>query len=129
MASKQELAVVYAALILEDEGVPINAEKVNKLLQAAGVQVEPFWPGLYVKALEGVNVSELISNLSSGVGSAPAGGAPAASSAAPAQDKPADKPAEKKEAPKEESDDDMGQCDAFYIFASTFASQELCSRS
>ncbi|KAI6225058.1 60S acidic ribosomal protein P1-like protein [Aphelenchoides fujianensis] len=59
MASKQELAVVYAALILEDEGVPITAEKVTKLLQAAGVQVEPFWPGLYVKALEGVNVSLL----------------------------------------------------------------------
>lgn len=57
MASKQELAIVYAALILEDEGAEITVEKVNKLLQAAGVQVEPFWPGLYVKALQGVNVT------------------------------------------------------------------------
>jgi large subunit ribosomal protein LP1 len=57
MASKQELAIIYAALALEDEGVPINADKINKMLQAAGVQVEPFWPGLYVKALEGVKIS------------------------------------------------------------------------
>jgi large subunit ribosomal protein LP1 len=63
MASKQELAIVYAALILEDEGASITAENVNKLLQAAGVQVEPFWPGLYVKALEGVNVSVSIFRL------------------------------------------------------------------
>jgi ribosomal protein L12E/L44/L45/RPP1/RPP2 len=39
MASKQELAIIYAALILEDEGVSITTEKINKLLQAAGVQV------------------------------------------------------------------------------------------
>jgi len=33
VGSKQELAIVYAALILEDEGVSITTEKVNKLLQ------------------------------------------------------------------------------------------------
>jgi len=106
MASKQELAIVYAALILEDEGVQITAEKVNKLLQAAGIQVEPFWPGLYVKALEGVKISELISNIGSGAGSAPA--APAASAPAAAAAKE-EKPAAKKEEKKEESEDeDMG---------------------
>ena len=57
MASQQELAVVYAALILEDEGMPVTADKINKLLAAANVQIEPFWPGLYVKALEGLNIS------------------------------------------------------------------------
>ncbi|KAI6174844.1 Protein CBR-RLA-1 [Aphelenchoides bicaudatus] len=108
MASKQELAIIYAALILEDDNVPITAEKINKLLQAANVQVEPFWPGLYVKALEGVKVSELISNLSSGVGSGPAPAASSAAAAAPAASAPA-KEEKKKEAPKEESEDeDMG---------------------
>lgn len=57
MASKQELAIIYSALILEDEGVQITTDKIKKLLQAADVQVEPFWPGLYVKALEGMKVS------------------------------------------------------------------------
>jgi len=107
MASKQELAIVYSALILEDEGVPVTTEKVNKLLHAAGVQVEPFWPGLYVKALEGVKIGELISNIGSGVGSAPAA-APAAGGAAPAAAAPAEKKKEEKKEEKEESDEDMG---------------------
>ncbi|KAI6183757.1 Protein CBR-RLA-1 [Aphelenchoides bicaudatus] len=104
MASKQELAIIYAALILEDDSVPITVDKVNKLLQAANVQVEPFWPGLYVKALEGVNVSELITNVSNSIASGPAptaassGGAAAPESAAPTKE-------EKKDEPKEESDE------------------------
>lgn len=56
MASHHELAVIYAALILEDEGIAITGEKIQAILTAAGVQVEPFWPSLYAKALEGVNV-------------------------------------------------------------------------
>ncbi len=45
-----------------------------RFLQAAHVEVEPFWPSLFAKALEGVDVKNLISNLSSGVGAAPAAG-------------------------------------------------------
>uniref|UniRef100_A0A7E4V0B0 Large ribosomal subunit protein P1 n=1 Tax=Panagrellus redivivus TaxID=6233 RepID=A0A7E4V0B0_PANRE len=106
MASQRELAVIYAALILQDEDVAITGDKIQAILTAAGVEVEPFWPGLYAKALEGVDVKSLISNLSSGVGSAgaaaPAAAAPAGGAAAPAA---AEK---KKEEVKEESDDDMG---------------------
>lgn len=77
-------------------------------MKAANVEVEPYWPGLFAKALEGVNVKELITNIGSGVGAAPAAGAaaPAAGGAAPAAAAP-----EKKEEKKEESeeeDDDMG---------------------
>uniref|UniRef100_A0A1I7SGD2 Large ribosomal subunit protein P1 n=1 Tax=Bursaphelenchus xylophilus TaxID=6326 RepID=A0A1I7SGD2_BURXY len=92
MASTQELAIIYSALILQDEGIAISADKLQKLVAAAGVQIEPFWPGLYAKALEGVDVNELISNISSGAGSAPA--APAAGGAAP--------PPEKKDEEEEE---------------------------
>lgn len=76
-------------------------------MKAAGVEVEPYWPGLFAKALEGVNVKDLITNIGSGVGAAPAGGAPAgAPAAAPAA---AEKKEEKKkEEEPEESDDDMG---------------------
>jgi len=108
MASQQELAVVYAALILQDEGIKITGDKIQALLTAAGVEVEPFWPGLYAKALESVDVKSLISNISSGVGSAGAA-APAAAAAAPAAAADAPKDAgKKKEEAKEESDDDMG---------------------
>jgi large subunit ribosomal protein LP1 len=30
--------------------------------------VEPYWPGLFAKALEGINVKDLITNVGSGVG-------------------------------------------------------------
>lgn len=78
-------------------------------MKAANVDVEPYWPGLFAKALEGVNIKELITNIGSGVGAAPAAGgaaaavaAPAAAAAAPAKEE------KKKESEPEESDDDMG---------------------
>lgn len=75
-------------------------------MKAANVDVEPYWPGLFAKALEGINVKDLITNIGSGVGAAPAAGgaAPAAAAAAPA----AEKKEEKKEESDEGSDDDMG---------------------
>lgn len=82
----------------------LQGEKISTILKAAGVDVEPYWPGLFAKALEGVNVRELISNIGSGVGAAPAAAPAAAAAAAPAEAKKE----EKKEEEPEESDDDMG---------------------
>ena len=71
------------------------------------MDVEPYWPGLFAKALESANVKELITNISSGVGAAPAAGgaAPAAGGGGGGGDAP--KKEEKKEE-SEEEDDDMG---------------------
>merc|ERR1711881_64325 len=98
--SNSELACVYAALILADDDVAITGEKIQTILKAAGVDVEPYWPGLFAKALESCNIKDLITNVGSGVGAAPAAGG-----AAPAAE---EKKEEKKEEPEEESDDDMG---------------------
>ena len=68
-----ELACTYAALILNDDGVEITADKINKLLAASDNKVEGYWPGLFAKALQGRNIRDLLS-----------GGAPAQSSG-PAQ--------------------------------------------
>uniref|UniRef100_A0A1A9UTG0 Large ribosomal subunit protein P2 n=1 Tax=Glossina austeni TaxID=7395 RepID=A0A1A9UTG0_GLOAU len=54
--------------------------------RAANVEVEAYWPGLFAKALEGVNVKDLIANIGSGVGGAPAAAAPAGGEAAPASE-------------------------------------------
>merc|ERR1712221_31503 len=101
--STSELACVYSALILHDDDVDITAEKIQKICAAAKVTVEPFWPGLFAKALEGRNIGDLISNV---------GSAPAAGSAAPAAggDAPAAAEEKKEEEKKEESEesDDMG---------------------
>ncbi|KAI4466327.1 60s acidic ribosomal protein p1 [Holotrichia oblita] len=108
MTTTAELACVYASLILTDDDVAITGEKIQTILKAAGVDIEPYWPGLFAKALEGINIKDLITNIGSGVGG---GGAPAAGGAAPAA---AAAPAEaakeekKKESEPEESDEDMG---------------------
>lgn len=36
--------------------------------------MEPYWPGLFAKALEGISVKDLITNVGSGVGAGPATG-------------------------------------------------------
>jgi hypothetical protein len=52
----------------------VQGEKIQTILKAANVNVESYWPGLFAKALEGINVKELITNIGSGVGAAgPAG--------------------------------------------------------
>ncbi|XP_057336689.1 60S acidic ribosomal protein P1 isoform X2 [Microplitis mediator] len=107
MTNKAELACVYSALILADDDVAVTGEKIQTILKAAAVDVEPYWPGLFAKALEGLNIKDLITNIGSGVGAAPAGAPVAAAAAADAA--PAAKEAEKKkDEPEEESDDDMG---------------------
>jgi len=107
MSTKAELACVYSALILADDDVAVTGEKISTILKAASVDIEPYWPGLFAKALEGINIKDLITKIGSGVGSAPAAGVPAAAAAA-ATDAPAAKEEKKKEEPEEESDDDMG---------------------
>jgi len=106
MASVEELAVVYSALILQDDEIAITAEKLQTILKAANVEVEPYWPTLFAKALEGVDLKSLISNVGSGVGAAPAGGA--AASAAPAAAAESAKESKKEEAAEESEEDDMG---------------------
>ena len=52
-------------------------DKIKSILSAASVTVESYWPGLFAKALDGVDIKEMVSNIGSGAGAAGAA-APAA---------------------------------------------------
>merc|ERR1712080_598988 len=75
-------------------------------VKAANVDVEPYWPDLFAKALEGIDVKSLITNVGSGVGSGPAAGSGAAAGA-PVEEK------KEEEAKKEESSDESDE-DGFW---------------
>ena len=114
-AERAQLACTYATLILHDEKIDIKADKIAKLVSAAGVNVEAYWPKLIAKALEGRSVADFFG------GSA----APAAPAADPAKEVKAEKKEAPKEAPKDagkkkkeepkpvEDDDDGGMGDLF----------------
>jgi len=105
---KDELLCTFAALILNDDKLPITADNINKLVSAANASVEPYWPKLFSRLLEGQDVNSL---LLSAVGSPGAGGAaPAAGGAAPAAGGAGAAAAEepKKEEKVEEEETDMG---------------------
>jgi large subunit ribosomal protein LP1 len=117
--SNDELACVYAALILADDNVDVKGDKIAAILKAANYEIEPYWPGLFAGALEGIKVTDLIKN----IGSAPAAGAAAPATTAPAASadkKPAGKEAAKKEEKKEEKEDSEGEDMVWDLFNSIF---------
>ncbi|CAG8799130.1 3320_t:CDS:2 [Dentiscutata erythropus] len=67
MATNNEQAVTYAALILADDGVEITADKLLALTKTAGIEIEPIWANLFAKALEGRNVNDLLMNIGAGL--------------------------------------------------------------
>ncbi|EXX50737.1 ribosomal protein P1 [Rhizophagus irregularis] len=104
--STSELAIVYSALILADDGIDITADKLQALTKAAGIDVEPVWANLFAKALEGKSVNDLLMNVGSPGAVAPSGGGAAVASGGAAEEKKEEeKPAAEE---KEESDEDMG---------------------
>ena len=84
-------------------------DKINALIKAAGVNVEPFWPALFAKALASVNIGSLICDVGAGrpapaASAAPAEGPAPSTAAAPAEEKKV----EAKKGEAEESADDTG---------------------
>merc|ERR1712094_78651 len=100
--ANSELACVYAALILQDDGLEISGDNLTTLIKAADVECDSYWPGLFAKALDGIDIKALVSNVGAG------GGAPAAAGGAAAGEEAAAEEAKKEESEEEESDDDMG---------------------
>merc|ERR1711924_199179 len=72
--SAGEMGCSYAAMILNDDGLEITEDNINKLLKAANVQCDTFWPGLFAKTLGSQDVSKLICTPATGGGGGGGGG-------------------------------------------------------
>ena len=94
------MVVTYAALLLNDGEVAITEEKLSKVIKASNNSVEGYWAGLFAKALQGQNITDLIANAGGAAAAAPVAAA-AAGDAAPAKK-------EEKVVEEEEADIDMG---------------------
>tara|TARA_B110001469_G_scaffold114530_1_gene118499 strand:- start:740 stop:1054 length:315 start_codon:yes stop_codon:yes gene_type:complete len=69
-----DLACTYAALILSDDGQEVTAEKMDTIIKAAGVTIEPYWSMLFGKFVATKSVDELIANVGAGGGGGGGGG-------------------------------------------------------
>ena len=115
-AEHDELACVYAGLLLFDEKIEITADKINKILTASGNKVDDYYPEFFASYLKNADINSLLT----------------ASASAPAStekheehkdDKKDDKKGKKddkkgkkekeKEKPKVEEDDDEMPLDLF----------------
>ena len=44
----------------------MQAENISTIVKAAGVSVEPYWPGLFAKLFEKNSIANLITNVGAG---------------------------------------------------------------
>lgn len=47
--------------------VSVQADNINTIVKAAGVTVEPYWPGLFAKLFSKKSVEDLIANVGAGM--------------------------------------------------------------
>jgi len=127
---KAELLCTFAALLLHDEKLKIDGDNIQKLITAAGAQIEPYWPKLFANMLANQKIGDLLVSAAApaagggGGGGGEAAAAPAAGKAGKDDkkadkkggDKKGDKKADKKEKEKpaeaapaeEEGDGNLG---------------------
>ena len=91
-----ELACVYAALILNDDGIEVSADKLKTILDKAGVKLESYWVDLFAEYFKTHDISELVKGTALG-GAGPAAGGAAGGDAAPAEEKKEEKKKEEEE--------------------------------
>merc|ERR1712222_9921 len=73
-ATKDQMAVVFATLLLHDTEQEVSEDSLNNVLSKAGVKVEPYWPGLFLGAIGGKDISEFLTVSGGGGSGGQAGG-------------------------------------------------------
>merc|ERR1711988_291367 len=76
---RSQMACTFATLMLHDDRTEVSSASIQKVVDAAGVKVQPYWPMLFAQALSGKDIGSFlsVSGGSAPVQAAPTGGAPA----------------------------------------------------
>ena len=90
-AEKEQLAVSYAAFVLNGQGAAVDADSLKAVLKAASVDVSSSLINAFAKTLQNRNISDFFGSV--GGGSAPAASSSSGSAPAKAAEKAADAPA------------------------------------
>jgi len=101
---------IYAALLLHAAGQPITEENLKRVIEAANLTPDEAKIKTLVSALEGVDIGEVLKNvtLAPTAPAAPAAAQPAAEEAAPAKEE------EKKEEEKKEEEEALSGLAALF---------------
>ena len=108
MSAVAELAVPYAMMVLHDDKVDITEENVTKVIEAAGLYVEPIWVKVFVQAFAGQDLGKFLTNVTASAGAAPAAAGAAAPAAAAAAAAPAGGKKVEKKKEETEEEEEMG---------------------
>merc|ERR1712146_95742 len=57
---KQELAIMYCGMILNEVKADITEENINKLLSASKVEVAPYWPKMFAEIVKGKDFDKIM---------------------------------------------------------------------
>lgn len=115
MASVSGRPCFYSALIPQDHEVTVTEDRINALMKAAGIGVEPFWPGLSAKVPAKVNIVNMGSLICKVEAGGPTPAASVAPAGGPAPSTMAALAEEKVEAKKEESKESMMTCALVFL--------------
>ena len=106
-AEHDELCCVYAGLLLHDDKLEINCDKINQVIKSSGNTVEGYYPEFFAKYFQSVDLTAMLQN----IGSAPTGKAVAAANEVSKEEKKDDKKGkkpEKKKEPEPEPEEEEG---------------------
>ncbi|MEM5793334.1 MAG: 50S ribosomal protein P1 [Candidatus Aenigmatarchaeota archaeon] len=78
---------IYSAMLLHSAGQPVNETNIKKVMEAAGIKPEEAKIKALVSALEGVNISEVISKAAMPVAVASTSAAPSGGEAPKKEEK------------------------------------------
>merc|ERR1712232_1296268 len=86
-AQRSQLACTFAALMLHDDRTEVNADSLQKVVDAAGVKVPAYWPMLFAQGLSGMDIGSFLSVSGGSATTTGGGNAPAKKEEEPEKEK------------------------------------------